>query len=72
MATFAFNTDVLRMFYLSELYHMEKYVFVLFMNHLFLPANFYHWIEKNRENRNWWTDMTELADKIAQNQKCVS
>ena len=47
MATFAFNTDVLRMFYLSELYHMEKYVFVLFMNHLFLPANFYHWIEKN-------------------------
>lgn len=24
MATFAFNTDVLRMFYLSELYHMEK------------------------------------------------
>ena len=52
MATFAFNTDLLRMFYLSELYHMEKYVFVLFMNHLFLPANFYHWIEKNRENRN--------------------
>ena len=32
----------LRTFYLSELYHMEKYVFVLFMNHLFLLANFYH------------------------------
>ena len=48
MATFAFHTSLLRTFYLSELYHVEKYVFVLSMNYLFLSANFYHLIEKNK------------------------
>ena len=48
MATFAFHTAVFERFYLSELYHVEKYVIVLSMNYLFLSANFYHLIEKNK------------------------
>ncbi len=52
MATIAFHTTVFERFYLSELYHVEKYVIVLSTNHPFLSVNFYHWIEKNRANRN--------------------